>query len=70
MGPIFSVNTANKDEQASSNHIFFLAGHSEFDMDTYEYHEAEDSIVLGFVFALFSLKNASAADITSALMNT
>lgn len=41
-----------------------------FDMDTYEYHETKDSIPKGFVFGLFSLKNASTDEIKSALLQS
>jgi hypothetical protein len=36
-------------------------------MKTYEYHETDDSIPKGYIFALFSLKDASTEEIKTAL---
>jgi hypothetical protein len=62
LGPIFSSDPLNR-----SNHIYFFADHSEFDIDTYEYHETVDSLSRGFIFALFSMRGASMQEIEQQL---
>jgi hypothetical protein len=73
MGPIFpSANSpASKTFQGS---VFFIASHDKFDGNSgeslYEYHEIKDTLEYGYVFGLFSLKNASWSDIKNTLMQT
>lgn len=40
----------------------------EFDLDTYEYHELKGSVPKGFVFGLFSMREASVQDLKDALL--
>lgn len=39
-------------------------------MNTLEYHETKDSIEKGFLFGLFSLRNATWSEIKSALLDS
>jgi hypothetical protein len=52
--------------------VFFVANHEKFSGDSgdslYEYHEIKGSLEHGYMFGLFSLKNASWDDIKSTLM--
>lgn len=41
-----------------------------FSQKTYEYHETKDSIDEGFIFGLFSLKNATWSEIKTALLDS
>lgn len=43
---------------------------AKFDMNTFEYHETKDSIEKGFLFGLFSLRNATWSEIKSALLDS
>jgi len=48
-----------------------LATHDKFDLDSlYEYHELKDSLQSGYMFGLFSLKNADWSEIRETLMQS
>ncbi len=73
MGPIFASQNSPAADLHRGN-VFFLAGHEKFDGETgeilYEYHEIKGSIEYGYMFGLFSLKNASWTDIKNTLLQT
>ena len=73
MGPIFASPNSPA-AQAHKGNVFFIASHDKFDGETgdtlYEYHESKGSLEYGYLFGLFSLKNASWSDIKSTLMQT
>ena len=66
MGPIFPSPGSPASVNNKGN-VFFIASHDKFDGDTgdtlYEYHEMKGSLESGYMFGLFSLKNASWTDI-------
>ena len=71
MGPIFaSPATAH----AHQGNVFFIASHDRFDGESgeslYEYHEIKGGIDYGYMFGLFSMRNASWTDIKNTLMQT
>jgi hypothetical protein len=54
---------------AASLNLYFLATHDLFDMDSmYEYHELKDSLGHGYMFGLFSLRQADWTEIKETLM--
>lgn len=68
LGPVFSAAGSS----FKSRDIFFLASHDKFESGTsvYEYHELKDSLPYGYMFGLFSLKNASWNEIKDTLMQS
>ncbi len=77
LGPIYpSPQLINSDAvttdpivAAASLNLYFLASHDLFDMDSmYEYHELKDSLEHGYMFGLFSLRQADWTEIKETLM--
>ena len=73
MGPIFA-SPSSPASLVHKGNVFFVANHEKFSGDSgdslYEYHEIKGSLEYGYMFGLFSLKNASWDDIKSTLMQT
>lgn len=56
---------------AATLNLYFLATHDLFDMDSmYEYHELKDSLEYGYMFGLFSLRQADWTEIKETLMQS
>jgi len=71
MGPIFASALTAQNQQGN---VFFIASHDKFDGEAgesmYEYHEIKGGIDYGYMFGLFSMRNASWTDIKNTLMQT
>lgn len=79
LGPIYpspqlissDLVTTNPIVAQATLNLYFLATHDQFDMDSmYEYHELKESLEYGYMFGLFSLREADWGEIKDTLMQS